>query len=161
MESHPSFIMHLAGLVALVQEILRLLQLLNPFQISADAICLCLLGRSCRSIVKILVKYHKDPYKPNLKKEFFRTWLVSSQGAPYKYIYIYICIYIYMCISTVLVPMRQPTCITHGTHDPLTDPEMSSSCWYRIFAAFLRARMCFMDCGEACVQKHDISVETF
>ena len=63
-------------------------------------------------LVKFLVKYHKDPYKPNLKKEFFRTWLVSSQGAPY--------IYIYIILSTVLGPMRQPSCITHGTHDPLT-----------------------------------------
>lgn len=25
----------------------------------------------------------KDPHKPNLKKEFFRTWLVSSKGASY------------------------------------------------------------------------------
>lgn len=98
----------------------------------------------------------KDPHKPNLKKEFFRTWLVSSKGASMCFLYIY---YKYEILSALLGPMRQSRCVTG--HPWSTYPQMSSSCWYRIFAAFLRPWCVSWILAEACVAAWHVSWDFF
>ena len=98
----------------------------------------------------------KDPHKPNLKKEFFRTWLVSSKGASMCFLYIYI-------INMKSSPHFWAPCVSHDasrvTRDPLTHKcpppagigYLQLSSGHDVFHGFWLKP----------VLLHDMSVETF